>query len=248
MSSNQPVPQRAFVYLLKHATKHWIKIGKAKDLEKRFGQLEDSGNTFDYTASYFVPCESEAAARALETRLHRAFCRQRFSLGFAGGTEWFGSSIMPIAVGLIDGIQRVQQPAPRIPVKKRARRPRPVSPDELYHHWEYELRWLIWLNSGLREVQLVGNWLRLINPYRDTYEEIHKLYHFTIHVPYGDCGGPFRMFSRLLHEEGSQIWWLEFTDPTCCRVIQDLVYVVTNEPPYGSVVEQQSDEVYSKDG
>lgn len=91
----------SFVYILRHASRELVKIGKADDVEFRIGSI--GRELVDTQRSMKFAFKSGDAADAVERLLHRHFSGRRVSIegGGDGSTEWFDASVLPEATNML---------------------------------------------------------------------------------------------------------------------------------------------------
>ena len=75
-----------FVYFLRSGNKGAIKIGLARNVQKRMEVLQ-AGNAFELKLLAVIPCKSRKEAEWIEERLHKRFHKQRIR------GEWFQGNI-----------------------------------------------------------------------------------------------------------------------------------------------------------
>ena len=75
-----------WVYFIRAGNRGAIKIGWAKDVDRRMTELQ-IGNAFKLTLITKIKCDSKEHAAAMEQRFHRFFAKQRIR------GEWFMSTI-----------------------------------------------------------------------------------------------------------------------------------------------------------
>lgn len=75
-----------FVYFVRAGNRGAIKIGVARNMQRRLDTLQ-TGNAFKLNVIALIPCKSREHARAIEASLHKRFGKQRIR------GEWFQGNI-----------------------------------------------------------------------------------------------------------------------------------------------------------
>jgi predicted GIY-YIG superfamily endonuclease len=75
-----------YVYFLRAGNKGAIKIGMAKDVDRRVAELQ-TGNAFKLNVIALIPCDCREQAEYTEKRLHKFFRKQKIR------GEWFQGNI-----------------------------------------------------------------------------------------------------------------------------------------------------------
>lgn len=114
-----------FVYFIRAGKKGAIKIGHARDVQRRLDQFQ-VGNPFKLILLAKIPCASKAHASEIEKRLHKHFWKQRIR------GEWFQGNIQ--FKNALDKIQKdftIRSEITRIDRKKRKAEKKLIEESEL---------------------------------------------------------------------------------------------------------------------